>query len=66
MAPIGLSPRKQPLTLYFMNGFSAGDPLLAQLGRYSLGKGRLYIKRLSDIDQEVLRQLICQAIDVTP
>lgn len=63
---VGFSPRKNNITFYIMSGFdeyakSSGydpKPLLDKLGKYSTGKACLYIKRLSDVDNDVLSQLI--------
>jgi hypothetical protein len=55
---VGLSPRKQALTIYVSEGFDAYDELLGRLGPHSVGKSCLYLKRLSDIDEQVLRSLI--------
>jgi len=52
------SPRKKDLTLYIMVGFEKHADLMKQLGRHSVGKSCLYIKRLSDIDVPTLRKLI--------
>ena len=54
----GYSPRKQALTVYIMPGFSKFGPLMKKLGKYKTGKSCLYIKRLSDVDEKVLEQLI--------
>ena len=54
----GFSPRKQSLTLYIMSGFEQYDELLGRLGKHSTGKACLYVKRLSDVDMAVLRELI--------
>jgi len=54
----GFSPRKQALTLYIMSGFGRYEELLSRLGKYTTGKSCLYIKRLSDVDESVLRELI--------
>lgn len=54
----GFSPRKQNLTLYIMAGFDEYDHLLARLGKHTTGKSCLYIKRLADVDQDVLRELV--------
>jgi hypothetical protein len=55
----GFSPRKQNLTLYFMSGFSNDyQNLLKKLGKHSTSMGCLYIKRLSDINIDVLKELI--------
>ena len=59
--PVGLSPRKAALTLYLSTGFDDAEDLLARLGPHSLGKSCLYLKRLSDVDQSVLRQLVGSA-----
>ena len=59
----GFSPRKQNLTLYIMSGFSGYEKLLAQLGKYKTGRSCLYIKKLEDIDMDVLREMITQSIE---
>lgn len=58
----GFSPRKQALTLYLMGGFDDDAELLARLGKYSTGKGCLYIKKLADIDVKVLKELIARSV----
>jgi hypothetical protein len=59
---VGFSPRKQDLTLYIMAGFDKHDALLTRLGRHKTSKSCLYIKRLSDVDQTVLQELISASI----
>ncbi|PKO16162.1 MAG: hypothetical protein CVU39_09040 [Chloroflexi bacterium HGW-Chloroflexi-10] len=59
----GLSPRKQTLTLYMLSGWEQHDELLAKLGKHSLGKGCLYIKRLADVDMTILNKLIVEAVE---
>lgn len=54
----GFSPRKNALTLYIMAGFSGYESIMKQLGSFKTGKSCLYIKRLSDVDEKVLRRLI--------
>lgn len=58
----GFSPRKQALTLYLMGGFDDQADLLAKLGKYSTGKGCLYIKKLADVDVKVLKELIARSV----
>ena len=58
----GFSPRKQSLTLYIMSGFSEYEELMQQLGKYKTGKSCLYVKRLGDIDEGILKELISQSI----
>lgn len=59
----GFSPRKQALTLYIMSGFLRFDELMAGLGKFKTGKSCLYVKRLDDLDEQVLRQLIAESIE---
>ena len=59
----GFSPRKQNLTFYIMSGFEGYDQLLEKLGKHSTGKSCLYIKKLEDVDQDVLRELISKSVE---
>ncbi|GAA2645713.1 hypothetical protein GCM10010399_94370 [Dactylosporangium fulvum] len=54
-AAVGFSPRKQALVLYYL---PMDETLLARLGKHTTGKGCVYVKRLSDVDEEVLGELI--------
>jgi hypothetical protein len=58
---IGFSPRKQNLTLYLPGGLEHYQGLLKKLGKHSTGKGCLYIKRLSDVNMDVLKELIAES-----
>jgi hypothetical protein len=58
----GFSPRKSALTLYIMAGFDRYDGIMARLGKYKTGKSCLYIKKLSDIDLDVLRELVNESV----
>jgi hypothetical protein len=58
---VGLSPRKAALTLYLSTGFDGAEDLLGRLGPHSIGKSCLYVKRLSAVDQDVLRDLVGKA-----
>lgn len=53
---IGFSARKQNLSLY-VGGLDQHQALLEQLGKHSVGKGCLYVKRLSDVNLAILRRL---------
>jgi hypothetical protein len=55
---VGLSPRKQALTIYLSAGFDAYEELLGRLGPHGTGKSCLYLKRLADVDEQVLRDLV--------
>lgn len=59
---VGFSPRKQALTLYIMAGFSHYDELMQRLGKFKTGKSCLYVKKLEDVDEKVLRELIKSSV----
>lgn len=58
---IGFSPRKANITFYISLGATPENPLLNKLGKYTTGKGCLYIKKLADVDKKVLQELINEA-----
>ena len=58
----GFSPRKQNLTIYITPGFKSYDDLMAKLGTYKTSVSCLYIKRLSDVDTQVLTKLIRRSV----
>lgn len=59
---VGLSPRKDSLTLYLPGGLERLQPLLDRLGKYKTGKGCLYVKKLSEVDEAVLREIIATSL----
>ncbi len=59
---VALSPRKQNMTVYILDGFPRYAELLSKLGKHSTGKSCLYIKSLADVNIEVLRELIAQSV----
>jgi len=59
---VGFSPRKANITLYILAGFSQQAELLQQLGKHKSGKGCLYIKKLADVNINVLESLIKESI----
>jgi uncharacterized protein DUF1801 len=60
---IGFSPRKSDLTLYVMPGSPRHGELLKTLGKHKTGKACVYIKRLADVDQDVLRMLVEESVE---
>ncbi len=58
----GYSPRKQAITVYIMPGFGPFSGLMTKLGKYKTGKSCLYIKRLADVDENVLEELIERSV----
>jgi hypothetical protein len=59
---VGFSPRKAALVLYGITAAEKAGSLLSKLGSHKTGKGCLYIKKLSDIDQNALEQLIVRSV----
>ncbi|RMA66207.1 DUF1801 domain-containing protein [Ulvibacter antarcticus] len=55
---IGFAPRKQNISIYAISGFEKEADLMSTLGKHKTGKGCLYIKRLNDIDKEVLIEFL--------
>jgi hypothetical protein len=52
------SPRKQNLTLYVMPDYGVADDLWPKLGKHKTSKGCLYINKLSDVDLDVLEEVV--------
>ncbi len=55
---IGFSPRKENISLYLMSGVDQHPKLLEKIGKYKMGKSCFYIKKLEDVDRNVLKELI--------
>lgn len=61
----GFAPRTAHLVVNLMNGFEERDhDLMAKLGAYKTGVSKLYIKTLSDIDLNTLRDLVKRSVHV--
>jgi hypothetical protein len=56
------SPRKNDLTIYLMPGTERFAPQLAKLGKHKTAKVCLYIKRLSDVDERVLEDVVSASV----
>jgi len=63
-APLaGFSPRKDAISLYLNSDFEAKEELLSKFGKYKAGKGCIYIKKLADIDIEILKKMISLSVE---
>ena len=58
----GFSPRARDITVYIMPGFSKFATHLKKLGKHKTGKSCLYIKKLEDVDEKVLAELIADSV----
>ena len=59
---VGFSPRKANISLYFATGDPDRERLLVKFGKHKTGKACVYINKVDDIDEEVLRALILQSV----
>ncbi|MGM0945213.1 MAG: DUF1801 domain-containing protein [Bacteroidota bacterium] len=61
---VGFSPRKTSLSIYLLGCMEKSfDSLFAQLGKHKTGASCLYINKLADVDEQILRQLIKESYD---
>ncbi|OEK01504.1 hypothetical protein BFP97_08205 [Roseivirga sp. 4D4] len=60
---VGFSPRAQNVTVYIMPGFERYPELMENLGKHKTGKSCLYIKKLDDVDRDVLEELVQGSYD---
>ena len=58
----GFSSRKGDISVYLVANFPGQEELLLKLGRHKMGKGCLYLRKLSDVDLKVLEKLIAGAV----
>lgn len=61
---VGFSPRKTSLSLYLLGCMETSfEELFSKLGKHKTGSSCLYINKLSDVDEQVLRELIKKSYD---
>lgn len=58
----GFAPRGKETVLYLVPEYDGKDAQLARLGKHRLGKSCLYIKRLSDVDEGVLEEMVVSSL----
>ncbi|MTI03138.1 DUF1801 domain-containing protein [Roseibium sp. RKSG952] len=59
----GFAPRKAAHSIYIMPGYADFGGILSRLGKHKLGKSCLYVNKLSDIDLDVLSELILAGLE---
>ena len=59
---VGFSPRAKEISLYLYQDFTDREKLLQQIGKHRSGVGCVYIKKLQDINIEVLAKLITYSV----
>ena len=65
---VGFSPRKAAFSIYLMGNYfpdskAKAEELLGRLGKHSMGKGCLYVKKLEDVDLKVFEQLVTLSVE---
>ena len=60
---VGFSPRKAAISLYVFTGLQEQEHLLGNLGKFTMGKACIYVKKLADINLDVLTNLMNHSID---
>ena len=61
---IGFSPRKGQIVIYVVDGFPDHTNIMARLGKHKTGKSCLYVKRLTDVNMDVLEELCSASLAV--
>ena len=62
-APLtGFSPRKDAIALYLNPVFENKEVLLQKLGKHKTGTGCVYIKKLDDVEENILKEMILSSI----
>src|SRR5947207_15388621 len=61
----GFSSRKGDISVYLTASFPGRDELLSKLGKHKMGKACLYVRKLSDVDLNVLEQLVVGSVAET-
>lgn len=62
-APVlGFSPRKAAFSLYVYSDTEKSKLLLPNLGKFKMSKACIYVKKLSDIDLQILQELCNESI----
>ena len=60
----GFSPRKNAISFYIGN-FPGRETMLESLGKHTMSKACIYVKKLDDIDEEILKKIISASVEHT-
>lgn len=59
---VGFSPRSKEFAIYLAAEFADKEKLLQQLGKHKTGISCLYIKKLADIDEKILKKMVNNSV----
>jgi hypothetical protein len=63
-APLaGFSPRKAAISLYVYLSEENREELLSKFGKHRTAKSCIYVKKLSDIDVEILKEMVSASVE---
>jgi len=62
MPRLAFASRAQNISIYIMPGYQDFSEQLNRLGQHKIGKACLYIKRMSDVDEEVLKEIMTEGV----
>ena len=65
MPVVAFSPRKPATVLYGLRASTDAEAMLEKLGKHTTGKGCVYIKKLADVDQKILAEMIKKSATAT-
>lgn len=57
---VAFSPRAAAFSIYLSDDFEGKEALFSKLGKHTVGKGCLYVKKLSDVDLKVLEEVVAK------
>lgn len=59
---IGFSNRANAISLYLSSNFEKRDELLSKFGKHKSSKACIYVKKLEDVDQEILNEMVKKSL----
>ncbi len=62
---VGFSPRKTEFALYLSSMFDKREELLKQFGKHKSAKACVYVKKLEDVNIDILKKMIANSIKYT-
>lgn len=62
MCLVGFSSRKSDISLYLSEDFPQREALLTRLGKHKAATACVYIRKLEDVDAQVLEQLVVGSV----
>lgn len=60
---VGFSPRKDSFSLYLSSQLKDREALLGKFGKHKTAKACVYIKKLSDVDVDILKKLVTNSVE---